>query len=173
MARGERVLEADGRSWRVVEAWRAESGPGLVYFLPLEDDGEVVGRDDREDRRAALEPEETVEGLSARELSERLSRATPLTVTERRFRAPDGRSWLAQSVGPVWSEGTASGLTGLLFTALEGPAARFRAGGGHVGEMAEGELERRWRRAVDEVGDDEGEADGASETPDAASDAAG
>lgn len=161
MQRGERVLEADGRSWRVVEAWRVESGPGLAYFLPLGDGGEL-DRDDREDRRAALEPGERVEGLPAEALRERFGRAKPLTVTERRFRAPDGRPWLVQSVGPVWSDGTASGLTGLLFTALEGPAARVRSGGGHAGEMSDGELERRWRRAVEDPGDDDGEGEGTS-----------
>lgn len=173
--RGERILEADGRSWRVVEAWRASDGPGLLYFLPLED-GEVRA-EDREDRRAALEPGETVEGLEAGTLGERLEAATALTETERRFRAPDGRPWLVQSVGPVWSDGIASGLTGLLFTALEGPPARARTGGGHAGELSEAELARRWRRAVeddDEGHDGDGEDAGArGAAPAAASDADG
>ena len=162
--RGERTLEADGRSWRAVEAWRAASGLGLVYFLPLED-GEVRG-DDREDRRAALEPGETVAGLEDAALRERLTGGTPLTETERRFRAPDGRLWLVQSIGPVWSDGTASGLTGLLFTALEGPPSRARTGGGHAGEATDRELERRWRRAVEDEGDGDGEE--AADTPAAA-----
>lgn len=154
--RAEAELEADGRRWRCVEAWRAQHGPGLLYFLPLEEDGEVAG-DDREDRRAALAADETLDALGSDELRERLERGTPLTVTERRFRAPDGRAWLAQSVGPVWADDVASGLTGLLFTALEGPQLRERTGGGHVGEMSASELARRWRRAVEgpeEEGDD-------------------
>jgi hypothetical protein len=164
MTRGETVMETEGRRWRAVEAWRAESGLGLVYFLPL-DEGAGVAEEDREDRRAALEPGETVEGLEGEALRERLGRATPLTGTERRFRAPDGRLWLAQSVGPVWADGVASGLTGLLFTALEGPAGRAIVGGGHAGEMSDGELAERWRRAVEGSGEDgPGEADEPSST---------
>lgn len=164
MSRGERVLEAEGRRWRAMEAWRAESGPGLVYFLPL-DEGAEVEEGDREDRRAALEPGETVQGLEEEALRERLGRATALTGTERRFRAPDGRLWLAQSVGPVWADAVASGLTGVLFTALEGPAERASAAGGHAGEMSDGELAERWRRAVEGPGeDDRGGTDGPSST---------
>lgn len=153
MSRGEKVMEAEGRRWRAVEAWRAESGLGLVYFLPLDGTGGVE-EGDREDRRAALEPGETVQGLEEEALRERLGGATALTETERRFRAPDGRVWLAQSVGPVWADGVASGLTGLLFTALEGPTERAIVGGGHVGEMSDGELAERWRRAVEGSGED-------------------
>lgn len=163
MSRGEKVMEADGRRWRAVEAWRAESGLGLVYFLPL--DGNDVAQDDREDRRAALEPGETVRGLEEETLRERLGRATTLTETERRFRAPDGRLWLVQSVGPVWADAVASGLTGLLFTALEGPAERASAAGGHAGEMSGGELAERWRRAVEGAREDDRDgADGPSST---------
>ena len=150
-------MEAEGRRWRCVEAWRAQHGSGLLYFLPLDEDGEVAG-DDRQDRRAALEPHEALEELGSDELRARLERGTPLTVTERRFRAPDGRAWLAQSIGPVWAEEVASGMTGLLFTALEGAERRARTGGGHVGEMSSSELARRWRRAVEgdeEEGEDE------------------
>lgn len=158
MGRGQRILEVDGRSWRAVEAWRAESGSGLLYFLPLAEDREAPGDDDREDRRAALEPGESVEGLDRETLEERLLEGTPLTVTERRIRAPDGRPWLVQSVGPVWAEDVASGLTGLLFTALEGPHARAASGGGHAGEMSEAELYARWREATADPGDDGGRA---------------
>lgn len=172
MSRGERILEAEGRRWRAVEAWRAGSGLGLLYFLPL--DGEDVAEDDREDRRAALEPDETVGGLDEEELRERLGRATALTVTERRFRAPDGRPWLAQSVGPVWADGVASGLTGLLFTALEGAAERASVDGGHAGEMSEGELADRWRRAVETSGEDDGDGgDGPATTARSATEAEG
>lgn len=164
MEREARELEAGGRRWRAVEAWRAEDGPGLLYFLPLGEDGEPGG-DDREDRRAALEPDETVAGLDADALRKRLDGGVPLTVTERRFLAPDGRPWLAQSVGPVWADEVASGLTGLLFTALEGPRERASSGGGHAGEMSAGDLERRWRRAVEgpEEGDDGEDGDAAPE----------
>lgn len=164
MSRGEKAMEAEGRRWRAVEAWRAESGLGLVYFLPL-DEGAGVAEEDREDRRAALEPGETVQGLEEEVLRERLGRATPLTGTERRFRAPDGRLWLVQSVGPVWADAVASGLTGLLFTALEGPPGRASVAGGHAGELSDGELAERWRRAVEGSGEDgqDGE-DGPSST---------
>lgn len=164
MTRGERILEAEGRRWRAVEAWRTGSGLGLVYFLPL-DEGAGVEEEDREDRRAALEPGEAVQGLEEEALRERLGRATVLTGTERRFRAPDGRLWLAQSVGPVWADGVASGLTGLLFTALEGPSERAIVGGEHAGEMSDGELAERWRRAVEGSGEDGPDgAEGASST---------
>lgn len=163
MSRGERLLEAAAGRWRVVEAWRAQSGPGLLYFLPL--DGDEVTEEDREDRRAALEPDETVGGLEEETLRERLAGATALTVTERRFRAPDGRLWLVQSVGPVWADAVASGLTGLLFTALEGGADRASAAGGHAGEMSKEELADRWRRAVEGSGeDDRGGEDGPATT---------
>lgn len=172
MERDAKVLEAGGRRWRAVEAWRAEGGTGLLYFLPLEEDGRVA-EDDRRDRRAALASGETVAELGEDELRERLERATPLTVTERRFLAPDGRPWLAQSVGPVWAEDVASGLTGLLFTALEGRSERVRSGGGHAGEMSASELERRRRRAAESPEEAGDEGDEASAAPDAVPGAGG
>lgn len=158
MERAERVLEGADRRWRAVEAWRSGSGRGLVYFLPLEASGEEAAPDDREDRRAALEPGETLDELTEPALRERLGAATPLTDTERRFRAPDGRLWLVQSVGPVWADDVASGLTGLLFTALEGADRRAETAGGHVGRMDAAELERRWRRAVEGPAEEREEA---------------
>lgn len=149
-----RAVEAGGGRFRAVEAWRGEaSGRGLCYFVALE--GGEAAADDRRDRRAALGPDQRLEELSDRELEELLEEAAPLTETERRFRAPDGRLWLAQSVGPVWAEREpARGTTGLLFTALEGARERLRAQDGHAGRADLGELERRWRQATGADGED-------------------
>lgn len=148
-ARPARVVKAGAGSFRAVEAWRGEaSGGGLCYFVAL-DEGEAAD-DDRRDRRAALAPDQRLEELSDRELAGLLEAAAPLTNTERRFRAPDGRLWLAQNVGPVWADrDPARGTTGLLFTALEGARERLRAPDGHAGRADPGELERRWRQATD------------------------
>lgn len=147
MERPSREFDAGGVRWRAVAAWRGRSGHGLLYFLPLEG-GEAAG-DDRRDRRALLEPGRELPGLGPEELEELRERGTPLTGTERRFRAPDGRLWLVQSVGPVWADdGVAEGLTGLVFTSLEGEAERLTAGGGHAGRATASELAARWRRAA-------------------------
>lgn len=152
MERASRELEDGERRWRAVEAWRASSGSVLLYFLPLREDGEVAP-DDRLDRRAAPEPDRRLPDLDPAELEDLLAGATPLTETERRFRAPDGEPWLAQSVGPVWAEeDVAGGATGVLFTALAGEARRVRGKGGHVGEASAERLTGWWRRAVDEEG---------------------
>lgn len=158
MERPSREFDAGDARWRAVTAWRGRSGHGLLYFLPLED-GEVAG-DDRRDRRALLEPGRELPGLGPEELEEMLDRATALTGTERRFRAPDGRLWLVQSVGPVWAEdGVAEDLTGLVFTSLEGEPERLASGGGHAGRAAASELAARWRRAAsDEAGTAAGDA---------------
>lgn len=146
MRREERELGSEGGRWRASLARRGPSGHALVYFVPLED-GEVVA-DDRRDRRAGLEPGRALSDLEADELGARLERGTELTGTERRFRAPDGRLWLVQNVGPVWAEDDpAEGTTGLVFTSLEGPAERLVADDGHVGRMSESELADRWRTA--------------------------
>lgn len=122
------------------EAWRGASGHGLLYLRV--EDGSV-----EEDRRAVLEPGESLEAASEERLAELWRDAAPLTVTERRFRAPDGRWWLAQSVGPVWSEeGGAAGLSELLFTSLEGAAERFAVPDGHAGRLDQEELAAAWRR---------------------------
>lgn len=158
MERRTRVLETGGGPWRAVEAWRGASGHALAYFLPLakpDDSGDpVVVEDDDADRRAALEPGRTLEELSGEVLAELRESGTGLTGTERRFRAPDGRLWLAQSVGPVWAEGgVAAGLTGVLFTSLEGKPERGRGDGEHVGEAGDDELARWWRDALDREGE--------------------
>lgn len=146
MDRVTRIVEDDEGRWRAVEAWRGRGGVALLYFLRL-DDGEVR-EDDGDDRRACLAADERLDGLTDGELRERLAAGTRLTGTERRFRAPDGAPWLAQSVGPVWAEGgVAEGLTGVVFTALEGPGRRLSGDGGHVGEMEEGDLLAGWRAA--------------------------
>ena len=161
--RSTRVVENGEASFRAVVAWRGRSSDrGLLYFVAL--DGEGADPDDRRDRRALLEPGRALADLSDGELRERLEGGAPLTDTERRFRAPDGRLWLAQSIGPVWAdEDPAEGATGLLLTSLEGPHERLRAPGAHASEMEEDELADLWR-AADTAGDDGdhggGDADG-------------
>lgn len=140
-----------------MEAWRSSRDTVLVYFLPLEaGDGDPT-EDDRLDRRAALAPGRRLEELDPAVLEELLEAGTPLTETERRFRAPDGRPWLAQSVGPVWAEGgVAGGLTGVLFSSLEGDVRRERGPGEHVGSASEDRLATWWRSAVEAGADDPG-----------------
>lgn len=161
--RSARVVESGEGAFRAVVAWRGRSSDrGLLYFVALE--GEGPDPDDRRDRRALLEPGRALADLSDGELRERLEEGAPLTDTERRFRAPDGRLWLAQSIGPVWAadEDPAEGSTGLLLTSLEGPHERLRAPGAHAGQLEEDELADLWR-AAGAAGDDgeEDEADGA------------
>lgn len=155
--RGRRVVETNGDRFRAAVAWRGPaSGRGLLYFVALED-GEPG--DDRRDRRAPLEPDRGLEDFTEEELRELLSEGEPLTGTERRFRGPDGRLWLAQSVGPVWAdEDPAEGSTGVLFTALEGPFERLRGPGAHAGALDGDELVALWRRAASP--EDGGDADG-------------
>lgn len=136
--RPETRFEADGRRWWGIEAWRGSADHGLCYFLPL-DDGSVHP-DDRTDRRAVLQPGERLGGLPEERLRELVAEAVPLTDTERRFRDAEGRLWLVQSVGPVWAEGgVAEGLTGVLFTSLEGPLERRARPGGRVAGL-DGEM---------------------------------
>lgn len=145
----ERVIRADGEPWRASVVWRASDGSGLCYFRPAEEADPAPG-----DRRARLSAGRTLGEMAEDAVVELLEEAAPLTATERRFRAPDGREWLAQNVGPVWAEEEAAeGATGILFTALDGSAERVRTGGGHVGRMTDGELGDAWRRAA---GDDGG-----------------
>lgn len=152
-----REVEAGDARYRAVVAWRGRtSGLGLLYFLAM--DGDAPHPDDRGDRRAPLDPGRSLDDIPEEELAEALEGGTPLTGTERRFRAPDGRLWLAQGVGPVWAdEDPAEGSTGLLLTALEGPVRRLEAEGGHPGRMDEGELSDAWRRAAPAEDDGEGE----------------
>lgn len=150
MERQRREFEGDERRWRAVEAWRSAEGSVLVHLLPLEGPEGTPADDDRLDRRAGLERGRRLADLDGEELEELRASATPLTGTERRFRAPDGRPWLAQSVGPVWAEGdVASGLTGVLFSALAGEVRRVRGAGGHVGRASDERLVAWWRRAVE------------------------
>lgn len=147
MTRDSRIVETEHGRWRALEACRGRGGVGLLYFLPLADDQPADRPGD--DRRASLEPDERLEGLDEGELRRRLDAGTRLTATERRFRAPDGDLWLAQNVGPVWAgRGVAEGLTGVVFTALEGVERRVAGDGGHVGEVDEAELVALWRSAV-------------------------
>lgn len=160
--RSTRVAESGEEAFRAVVAWRGRaSDRGLLYFVAL--DGEEPDPDDRRDRRAPLEPGRDLADLSDRELREGVEDGAPLTGTERRFRAPDGRLWLAQSIGPVWAdEDPAEGATGLLLTSLEGAHERLRASGAHAGEMGEDDLADLWRRAEsDEDDGDEGGTDDA------------
>ena len=154
--RGTRAVESGEGDFRAVVAWRGRaSDRGLLYFVAL--DGGEPHPDDRRDRRAPLEPGRALPDLSDGDLRERVEDGAPLTTTERRFRAPDGRLWLAQSIGPVWAdEDPAEGSTGLLLTSLEGPHERLRAPGAHAGEMEEGELADLWRRAGAEGDDGDG-----------------
>lgn len=143
-AEGQRTFRADGEPWRAAVAWRAADGSGLCYFRPGEDASSGL-----EDRRARLPADRTLGSLDAEGLEELFREAAPLTDTERRVRAPDGRPWLAQNVGPVWAEEeAAAGATGVLFTALDGSARRLRTGSGHVARMSDAELEEAWRRAA-------------------------
>lgn len=144
--RPHRAIEGPDGRWLAVEAWRGEGGHGLCHLFRLRD-GETV-EDDREDRRAALEPGERLEELEPERAAELVAAATPLTETERRFRDADGRAWLAQNSGPVWAgPGVAAGLTGIVFTALEGGGRRVEAPGGHVADLSPADLARRLRGA--------------------------
>jgi hypothetical protein len=129
-----RRLETGDRAWLVSEAWRGESGWGVAYFVALGSDAPL--EDDRQDRSALLEPGARIADLEDAELGRLLEDAAGLTSTERRFRGPGGRVWLAQSRGPVWAEGgVAAGLTGLLFTSLEGPFERIEGPDGQAGDL--------------------------------------
>ncbi len=151
MERQRREFEAEGRPWRAVEAWRSRRGTALVYFLPLAGPEGEPAEDDRLDRRAGLEAGRRLGELEDGELEDLLGSGTPLTGTERRFRGPDDRPWLAQSVGPVWAdEDVARGLTGVRFTALAGGERRVRGPGGHVGRASDERLAAWWREATGE-----------------------
>lgn len=133
-ARPSRRLELGDDAWRVREAWRAASGWGVAYFLAVS--SEAARRDDRRDRRALLETDTRLDDLDDAGLAGLLEGAAGLTSTERRFRDRDGRPWLAQSRGPVWAEGgVAEGLTGIVFTSLEGPFERIEVADGDAGTL--------------------------------------
>jgi hypothetical protein len=152
-------LEVEGRLYRVSAAWRGpETGYGVLYFFPSDGADEAEG--DRGDRRVLLTPEVSLPDLGESSLLLLYDSGRPLTETERRFAAADGRQWLAQSRGPVWAgRSGAEGGSGILFTSLEGKPESLRAAGGHVGEISDEELLARWR--------------GAGQSPDAADRPAG
>ena len=89
-------LDCEGVGWCVYEGWRTDSGLGLAYFI-RSDYGPG-------DRRALLASGQSIESLEASELAVLWSEATALTGTERRVIDGRGDIWLAQDVGPVWSE---------------------------------------------------------------------
>lgn len=137
--RPEVELEREGRRWRALEAWRARSGHGLAYFVPL-DEGDPLEAD-AEDRRALLDPDRRLPKMRPAELEALWARAVPLTGTERRLAAPDGELWLVQCVGPVWAEGdVAEGATGLLATRLTAAPERRRLSGARLSELTGEEL---------------------------------
>ena len=90
-------LDCEGVGWRVYEAWRTDSGLGLAYFIRAD-----FGAGDR---RALLASGQSIKSLEVSELEILWSEATKLTATERRVVDGQGDVWLAQDIGPVWSEG--------------------------------------------------------------------
>jgi hypothetical protein len=146
--RFEREFEVEGRLHRATAAWRGpETGYGILYFFSS-DAAEV----DRSDRRALLTPEVSLRDMAESSLLTLYDAGRPLTETERRFAAADGRQWLAQSRGPVWAgRSGAEGGSGILFTSLEGEPETLRAAGGHVGEVSDEELSALWRGAAHEA----------------------
>ena len=165
MSRGRRI-EKGGSAYEAHAAWSAADGTTLCYFAALEDES---GRGDRADRRALLESGESLSDLDDDRLGELLAEGAPLTATERRLETPDGGRWLAQSTGPVWAEGVAAGLTGVLFTDLRGSGERHRVGSGPIAGLAEDRLLRLWdeARAMSAEATDEpdGEEEAAPQTP--------
>ena len=133
----EREIVIGGETYRACVAWRGkETGYGLLYFHLIT---EAAG--DREDRRALLAPSEGSRELTDTRLRELFESARPLTATERRFTAGDGRRWLAQNRGPVWAERSAAeGHTGVVFTSLEDEVQRLSSPGRHVVEISDDEL---------------------------------
>lgn len=140
--RFERDLEVSGRPYRVVDVWRGESGFGILHFV------DAATADGTADRRALVTPEIQLDSLDDPVLRDLFEAGSVLTETERRFTAPDGRRWLAQNRGPVWAgRAAAEGHTGVRFTSLEGSYETLAAPAGHVGEMADAELEELWQAA--------------------------
>ena len=90
-------LDCEGVGWCVYEGWRTDSGLGLAYFIRSD---HAPG-----DRRALLNSGQSIESLKASELEFLWLEATELTGTERRVVDEQGDIWLAQDIGPVWSEG--------------------------------------------------------------------
>jgi hypothetical protein len=149
--RFERELEVEGRLHRATAAWRGpETGYGILYFFSSD-----AAEGDRSDRRALLTPEVSLRDMGKSSLLTLYDAGRPLTETERRFAAADGRQWLAQSRGPVWAgRSGAEGGSGILFTSLEGEPESLRAAGGHVGEVSDEELSALWRGAAQQAATD-------------------
>ncbi len=146
--RARRRLAVDGAAYEALDAWSSASGLTLCYFRAL--DGESAETIDRGDRRAALEADEDLSETNEERLAELLGTGSPLTETERRIDTPDGGSWLVQSMGPVWAEGVAAGLTGVMFTDLTGSAPRVRVAGGPIVPLSTDELLALWAESLRE-----------------------
>lgn len=144
--RFQRDVTVGGRLFRATVAWVGpESGYGLLYFFPSD---EAEGG--RADRRALVTPDTDLSTLDESGLVALYDSGRPLTETERRFVAADGRRWLAQNIGPVWADRTAAdGGSGILFTSLEDDAESLRAFGGHVGDLSAEELSAALRGALE------------------------
>jgi hypothetical protein len=121
----------------VIEAWRTSRGTRLVLVFPGPE-------------RFALEPGLDLDSLDRVALDGLLGSAVGLTATEAAFRAPDGRRWLAQAVGPVWAGSAgAEGIVSTRFTSLDGPLDRFQSMGspllpGREGADLESDLIDLW-----------------------------
>lgn len=145
--RDRREVRADGVAWLAMEGWRGRAGHGLCYLVRLE--GREPAADDRGDRRAALEPGERLSELDEERTATLVAASVPLTETERRFSDASGHMWLAQNSGPVWAGGdVASGLTGIVFTRLDGDFLRVEAPGGHVAGLGVPDLQAHLHRAL-------------------------
>lgn len=107
----------DGEEREIVEAWRTSRGSTLVLAFPGP-------------RRILVSASQEVAGMDADALGTALDGSAGLTATEACFEAPDGRRWLAQSVGPAWSGSDGGeGVSATLFTSIDGPFERFLSKG--------------------------------------------
>jgi hypothetical protein len=133
----------------LIVAWRTSLGTRLVIAFPGPS-------------RFSLPPDESLEGLDEQALVAHLETAARLTDTEATFLAPDGRRWLAQAVGPVWTaaEGAESTVA-TCFTSLDGPYERFQSPGSPLqshrpdGRDLDAALTELWIRARGDAGEAE------------------
>jgi hypothetical protein len=128
--RPQKEVSIEGKTWGLVDAWRAPGGRGLGYFLAEASES---------DRRASLAVEVDVESLSEGDVLALWDTATPLTSTERRFSA-GGEVWLAQASGPAWAESAAAGLVGVRLRCLTASRAVSEIAGVVLGDLADEEL---------------------------------
>ena len=140
--RPRRQFEAEHASWLAIDAWRSAAGLGLCYLVRLENGAPT--EDDREDRRAPLEPTQRLDVLEDETLHALWAAGVSLTATERRITDSEGDLWLVRNTGPVWAEGgVAEGATGALFRCLtrgdRDPEARAA---GHVRNESQADLMR-------------------------------